>query len=64
MREGVNEQRGGLVDCVCVAGSQRVDHKSRLLSIGMRKNAHNASPLQDPERRSGAAAIIGESSRR
>ena len=64
MREGVNEQRGGLVDCVRVTGSQRVDHKSRLLSIGMRKNAHDASPSQDRERRSGAAAIIGESSRR
>jgi hypothetical protein len=29
----------------------------------MRKHAHNASPSQDRERRSGAAAIIGDSSR-
>jgi hypothetical protein len=64
MREGVNEQRGGLVDCVRVTGSQRIELKSRLLRIGMIKYVHNASPSQDRERRSGAAAIIGESSRR
>jgi hypothetical protein len=42
MRERIYEQRGGLVDCMRVVGSQLVDNKSRLFPIRTRKETHVA----------------------